>query len=100
MLIYLAGLRNILADVLEAADRWAVHCHGCSRDLAHALSVILFSIMAIIGSHQVFTQAFVMTGGGRAMTPAFMCFATKHSTGTKWDTARLWRGSCWSWCCC
>ena len=67
MLIYLAGLRNIPEDVLEAAD--IDGARPWSRFLRITLPmlspVILFNgIMAIIGSFQVFTQAFVMTGGG------------------------------------
>ena len=67
MLIYLAGLRNIPAEVLEAAD--IDGARPFSRFMRVTLPmlspVILFNgIMAIIGSFQVFTQAFVMTGGG------------------------------------
>ena len=67
MLIYLAGLRNIPGDVLEAAD--IDGARPLSRFVRVTLPmlspVILFNgIMAIIGSFQVFTQAFVMTGGG------------------------------------
>ena len=67
MLIYLAGLRNIPADVLEAAD--IDGARPLSRFVRVTLPmlspVILFNgIMALIGSFQVFTQAFIMTGGG------------------------------------
>ncbi|MEE2896716.1 MAG: extracellular solute-binding protein [Planctomycetota bacterium] len=67
MLIYLAGLRNIPAEILEAAD--IDGARPLSRFVRVTLPmlspVILFNgIMAIIGSFQVFTQAFVMTGGG------------------------------------
>jgi multiple sugar transport system permease protein len=67
MLIYLAGLRNIPQDVLEAAD--IDGARPLSRFVRVTLPmlspVILFNgIMAIIGSFQVFTQAFVMTAGG------------------------------------
>lgn len=67
MLIYLAGLRNIPEEVLEAAD--IDGARPISRFMRVTLPmlspVILFNgIMAIIGSFQVFTQAFVMTGGG------------------------------------
>ena len=67
MLIYLAGLQAIPRDLYEAAEidgagRWA----RFRRVTLPMLSpVILFNfIMAIIGSFQVFTQAFVMTRGG------------------------------------
>ncbi len=67
MLIYLAGLRNIPQEILEAAD--IDGARPWSRFVRVTLPmlspVILFNgIMAIIGSFQVFTQAFVMTGGG------------------------------------
>ena len=67
MLIYLAGLRNIPREILEAAD--IDGARPLSRFVRVTLPmlspVILFNgIMAIIGSFQVFTQAFVMTGGG------------------------------------
>ena len=67
MMIYLAGLKNIPRSLYEAAD-----IDGASQTrtffsvtLPMLSPVILFNlIMAIIGSFQVFTQAFVMTGGG------------------------------------
>ncbi|MDP7005022.1 MAG: extracellular solute-binding protein [Phycisphaerales bacterium] len=67
MMIYLAGLKNIPKSLYEAAD-----IDGASTTrtffavtLPMLSPVILFNlIMAIIGSFQVFTQAFVMTGGG------------------------------------
>ncbi len=66
MMIYLAGLQGIPQDLYEAAEidgagRWARFRHVTLPMLS---PVIFFnSIMAIIGSFQVFTQAFVMTGG-------------------------------------
>lgn len=66
MIVYLAGLQQVPADVLEAA-----HIDGAGpvrrffRVTLPLLSpVVLFNvIMSVIGSFQVFTQAFVMTGG-------------------------------------
>lgn len=66
MLIYLAGLQGIPRDLEEAA---AIDGAGWWRRLRHVTlpmlsPVILFNvIVAVIGSFQVFTQAFVMTGG-------------------------------------
>ena len=66
MVIYLAGLRNIPDELYEAAR---IDGAGRWRRLRHItlpmLSPVIFFnvIMAIIGSFQVFTQAFVMTGG-------------------------------------
>jgi multiple sugar transport system permease protein len=67
MLVYLAGLRNIPAEQYEAASidgvRWWRRLRNVTLPMLSP--VILFNvIMAIIGSFQVFTQAFVMTGGG------------------------------------
>jgi multiple sugar transport system permease protein len=66
MMIYLAGLQGISQDLYEAAEidgagRWARFRHVTLP----MLSPIIFfnTIMAVIGSFQVFTQAFVMTGG-------------------------------------
>ena len=67
MMIYLAGLRNIPAELYEAA---AIDGAGSLRRFTSITlpmlgPVLLFNgIMALIGSFQVFTQAFIMTGGG------------------------------------
>ncbi|TDJ74352.1 MAG: extracellular solute-binding protein [Planctomycetota bacterium] len=66
MMIYLAGLQGIPRDLYEAADLdGASGWERFTRVTLPMLSpVILFNgIMAIIASFQVFTQAFVMTGG-------------------------------------
>ena len=66
MIVYLAGLQQIPAELHEAASidgagRWR---RFWSVTLPMLSPVILFNtIMAIISSFQVFTQAFVMTGG-------------------------------------
>jgi len=67
MLVYLAGLRNIPKEQYEAAaiDGARGWRRFRSVTLPMLSPVILFNvIMAIIGSFQVFTQAFVMTSGG------------------------------------
>ncbi len=67
MVIYLAGIKGIPAELHEAAS---LDGAGALRRLRHVtlpmLSPVIFFnvIMAIIGSFQVFTQAYVMTGGG------------------------------------
>ena len=67
MMIYLAGLRNIPAELYEAA---AIDGAGPLRRFTRITlpmlgPVLLFNgIMSLIGSFQVFTQAFIMTGGG------------------------------------
>ncbi len=67
MMIYLAGLKGISKDLYEAAS--IDGATGFRRFLHVTLPmlspVIFFNvIIAIIASFQVFTQAFIMTGGG------------------------------------
>ena len=67
MMIYLAGLHNVPRSLYEAAeiDRAGPIRRFVSVTLPMISPVILFNvIMSLIGSFQVFTQAFVMTGGG------------------------------------
>jgi multiple sugar transport system permease protein len=67
MMIYLAGLQAVPEELLEAAriDRLGAVSRFFRVTLPMLSPVILFNlIMSIIGSFQVFTQAFVMTGGG------------------------------------
>jgi multiple sugar transport system permease protein len=67
MVIYLAGLKNIPRPLYEAAH---IDGAGKLRQFFHItmpmLSPIIFFnlIMGIIGSFQIFTQVYVMTGGG------------------------------------
>lgn len=67
MIIFLAGLQGVPRQLYEAAE---LDGAGIWRKLRHVTipmmtPVILFNlIMGIIGSFQVFTQAFIMTGGG------------------------------------
>jgi multiple sugar transport system permease protein len=67
MVIYLAGLKGIPDELYEAAaidgsNLW----HRFRNVTLPMLSPIVFfnTIMAVIASFQVFTQAFIMTGGG------------------------------------
>jgi multiple sugar transport system permease protein len=66
MMIYLAGLKGIPEELYEAAS---IDGAGSARRLVTVtlpmLSPVIFfnGIMGIIASFQVFTQAFVMTGG-------------------------------------
>ncbi|WP_366945287.1 sugar ABC transporter permease [uncultured Metabacillus sp.] len=67
MVIYLAGLQGIPTSLYEAADidgagSWSKFWHITVPMSSH---VIFFNlIMGIIGSFQVFTQAYVMSSGG------------------------------------
>jgi multiple sugar transport system permease protein/multiple sugar transport system substrate-binding protein len=67
MMIYLAGLQGIPRELYEAAELDGAR--GWSRfrrvTLPMLSPVLVFNgVMAVIGSFQVFTQAFVMTNGG------------------------------------
>lgn len=67
MVIYLAGLKGIPIELYEAASIDGSTLWQRFRNITlPMLSPIIFFnfIMAVIGSFQVFTQAFVMTGGG------------------------------------
>lgn len=66
MMIYLAGLRGIPTSLYEAAsiDRAGPIRQFFRITIPMLGPVMLFNgIMSIIGSFQVFTQAFIMTGG-------------------------------------
>jgi multiple sugar transport system permease protein len=77
MLIYLAGLQGIPTQLYEAAS---IDGAGNFRKfwtitLPMLSPVIFFNlIMGIIGSFQVFTQAYVMTGGGPNNATLFYVF--------------------------
>jgi multiple sugar transport system permease protein len=67
MLIYLAGLQDIPTELYEAAQ--IDGANGRQQfiyiTIPHMTSIILFNlIMGLIGSFQVFTQGYLMTGGG------------------------------------
>jgi multiple sugar transport system permease protein len=67
MMIYLAGLKGIPNELYEAAEiDGAVWLQRFRNVTLPMLSPVIFFnfIMAIIGSFQTFTQAYVMTGGG------------------------------------
>ncbi|MCL4541239.1 MAG: sugar ABC transporter permease [Chloroflexi bacterium] len=67
MIIYLAGLQGIPSDLYDAA---AIDGAGAARTFRSVtlpmLTPVLFFnlVIGIIGSFQIFTQAFVMTSGG------------------------------------
>ncbi|MCP4247149.1 MAG: extracellular solute-binding protein [bacterium] len=67
MMIYLAGLKGIPRDLYEAAAiDGAVGWRKFVNVTLPMLSPVIFFnvIMAVIASFQVFTQAYIMTGGG------------------------------------
>jgi len=67
MLIFLAALQNVPDSLYEAADldgagRWRKFLHITVPQISPAIFFNL--VMGIIGSFQVFAQAFLMTSGG------------------------------------
>lgn len=74
MIIYLAGLQSVPTQLYEAAEidgagRWA---RLRNVTLPMISPTIFFNlVMGIIGSFQVFTSSFVMTGGGPAYSTLF-----------------------------
>ncbi len=75
ILIFLAGLQGVPRELKEAVDVdggnawhrfWAV-------TVPHMTPFLLFNtVMGLIGSFQVFTQAFIMTGGGPQNATLFL----------------------------
>lgn len=77
MMIYLAGLKGIPNELYEAAeiDGAAGRRRFLNVTLPMLSPVIFFNvIIAIIASFQIFTQVFVMTGGGPETATHFYVF--------------------------
>ncbi len=77
MMIYLAGLKGIPRDLYEAAEIDGAGGWKRFRNVTLPMlsPVIFFNvIMAIIGSFQVFTQVYIMTGGGPGIATHFYVF--------------------------
>lgn len=67
MIIYLAGLQNVPKELYEAAEIDGANAWERLKSITIPLTsgVILFNVvLATITSLQIFTQAFIMTGGG------------------------------------
>jgi multiple sugar transport system permease protein len=74
MVIFLAGLQNIPQSLYEAAQIDGANSWAQFKNITVPMlsPVILFNlVMGIIGSFQVFTGAFLMTGGGPANSTLF-----------------------------
>lgn len=75
MVIYLAGLQSIPSELYEAAS---IDGAGWLSKLVHITipmmsPIILFNlIIGVINSFQIFTQAYVMTGGGPGNASLFL----------------------------
>lgn len=77
MMIYLAGLKGIPRELYEAAAiDGAVGWRRLRSVTLPMLSPVIFfnTIMAVIASFQIFTQVFVMTGGGPAEKTQFYVY--------------------------
>jgi multiple sugar transport system permease protein len=77
MMIYLAGLKGISRELYEAAEiDGAIGWRRFGNVTLPMLSPVIFfnTIMAMIASFQVFTQVFVMTGGGPGTATQFYVF--------------------------
>ena len=97
MVIYLAGLQSIPTELYEAA---MIDGAGAWRKLVHVTIpmmtpvILLRLVMGIIGSFQIFTQAFVMTKGGPGTatnvlvyyiyTTAFTFFRMGYAASVSW----------------
>jgi multiple sugar transport system permease protein len=69
MVLYLAGLQGIPTELYEAAEIDGANAWHRFRNVTIPMMspVLLFTlVMGVIGSFQVFTQVYVMTGGGPA----------------------------------
>lgn len=74
MIIFLAGLQGIPQHLYEAAEldganRWRRFWHVTIPMLTPTTFFVL--VLGVIGSFQVFTQAYIMTGGGPANSTLF-----------------------------
>ncbi|MFQ6079089.1 MAG: carbohydrate ABC transporter permease, partial [Thermodesulfobacteriota bacterium] len=99
MIIYLAGLQGIPTELYEAAQidgasRWHQFLHVT---LPMISPIIFFNlVMGIIGSFQVFTQAFVMYGGEGGPDDAAL-FYVLHLFIEAFEKYRLGYGSALAW---
>ncbi len=88
MLIYLAALQGVPADLYEAADiegagAWR-RFWGITFPLLTPASLFVF-VVAIISSFQVFDQVFVMTQGGPADQTNVLTFYIYQNAFRFWD---------------
>ena len=74
MVVFLAGLQNISETLYEAADLDGAGKWGKFWNITLPMisPIVLFNfVVGMIGSFQVFTQAYVMTRGGPANATMF-----------------------------
>jgi multiple sugar transport system permease protein len=97
MVIYLAGLQGIPAHLYEAAE---IDGAGKVKQFTHVTlplmtPVIFFNlIMGVIGTFQVFNQAYIMTQGGPARATYFYVYYLYRNS---FDYYRMGYGSAMAW---
>ena len=67
MIIFIAGLNSIPREIYESADidgasLWSRFWHITLPQVSHV--IFLLTVVELIGSFQVFTEAYIMTRGG------------------------------------
>lgn len=100
MVIYLAGLQNVPKELYESADidgagSWSRFRHVTLPVLSPVLYFNL--IMGIIGALQVFTQAFVMTGGAAGAPERSTLLYTTYLFSTAFFDLRMGYASAMAW---
>jgi len=97
MIIFLAGLQGIPRHLYEALDVDGGNAYHKFRYITIPMMTptIFFNlIMGLIGAFQVFTQAFVMTGGGPNNATLFYVF---HLFRIAFIQSRMGEASAWAW---
>jgi multiple sugar transport system permease protein len=97
MVIFLAGLQGIPGDLYEAArmdgaSTWQLFRHITLPLLQPTTLFIL--ITSVIGSFQVFTSVYVMTGGGPVRSTDVLVY---HIYQAAWEQLRMGYASALSW---
>lgn len=97
MVIYLAGLQNISAQLYEASNIDGANAfHRFIHITVPIMTPIIFynMLMAIIASMQAFTQAFIMTNGGPDNASLFLAL---HMYKTAFQNGQMGNASAMSW---
>jgi multiple sugar transport system permease protein len=100
MIIYLAGLQDVPEALYESAEidganKWQQFWHVT---LPMIMPVVYFNlVMGIIGSLQIFTQVFVMTGGTEGQPAQSTLFYTPYLFATAFFDLRMGYASAMAW---
>ena len=100
MIIYLAGLQDVPEALYESAEidganKWQQFWHVT---LPMLMPVVYFNlVMGIIGSLQIFTQVFVMTGGTEGQPAQSTLFYTPYLFATAFFDLRMGYASAMAW---